>query len=143
MDALLEFPKATGRNVVRRALLKAAQPVVEAARDLAPDDPQTPAPDLRSSIVASPQLTRRARQNGARQNEIEVYIGPSATAGRLVLNYASFKEFGTVHDPAHPYLRPAWDARQDAVMEIFSRELSAEYEKSALRIANKYFRRGY
>lgn len=142
LDALQEFSTATGRNVVQRALIKAAQPVVESAKSYAPDDPETPAPDLKSSIIASPNLTRRARQNTARANEVEVYIGPSATAGRLVLNYASFEEFGTVHNPAHPYLRPAWDGGRDAFMDFFARELANEYEKTATRIATRFFKRG-
>lgn len=142
LDALQEFSKATGRNVVRRALLKAARPVVDAARGYAPDDPETPAPDLRSSITATDKLTRRAKQNNPPVNEVEVFIGPSATAGRLVLNYAAFQEFGTVKQPPRPYLRPAWDSRKRDVEEVFSKELSAEYEKTANRIATRFFKKG-
>lgn len=137
-----EFSRATGRNVVRRALLKAARPVVEAAKGYAPDDPETAAPDLKSSITATDKLTRRAKQNNPRINEVEVFIGPATTAGRLVLNYAAFQEFGTVKQPPHPYLRPAWDSRKGEVEEIFSKELAAEYEKTANRIASRFFKKG-
>jgi hypothetical protein len=47
LEALREFPKATGRNTLRRALVKAAHPVAIAARSYAPDDPATSAPDLK------------------------------------------------------------------------------------------------
>ncbi len=142
LDALQEFPKATGHNVVKRALIKAAQITVDVARTYAPDDPNTPAPDLKTSIIASPQLTRRARANTAKVNEVEVYIGPAHQAGRAVLNYAAFQEFGTVKNPPHPYLRPAWDGTKDAVMENFAATLTVEFEKSAVRSANKFFKRG-
>src|SRR4030095_8780355 len=35
-DALKELPKATGKNCVRRALTKAAEPMVETAQAMAP-----------------------------------------------------------------------------------------------------------
>lgn len=136
LAALREFPRATGRNTLRRALLKAANPVAVAARSYAPDDPATSAPDLKSSIGIATQLTPRHR--GARQSEVEVYVGPTRAVGRAVLNYASFQEFGTFNNPAHPYMRPAWDRTKDLVRAILTRELAAEFEKAALRISNKF-----
>jgi HK97 gp10 family phage protein len=117
-------------------LVKAAEPVAVAARALSPDDPNTPAPDLKSSIMVATQLTKRHRK-GEKENEVEVYVGPTRVPGRSVLNYASFAEYGTSDTPAHPYLRPAWEREKGAVMEILARELKVEIDKTAARLSRK------
>ena len=137
---LREFPRATGRNVLRRALVKAAQPVAIVARSYAPDDPATPAPDLKRSIAVATQLTRGQKQAGPRLNEVEVYVGPTVQAGRSVLRYAAIQEFGSYKQPARPYMRPAWDRTQPMVMAILTRELTVEYEAAAARLARKFFK---
>lgn len=138
LAALREFPKATGRNTLRRALVTAAEPVAIAARSYAPDDPATPAPDLKSSIAVATQLIRRHRRTKA--NEVEVYVGPTRQAGRAVLNYASNVEFGTFRAAPHPYLRPAWDRTKALVQTILARELTIEFEKAAARLSRKFFK---
>jgi HK97 gp10 family phage protein len=140
LEALREFPKATGRNVLRRALVKAAQPVAVVARSYAPDDTATGAPDLKSSIAVATQLTQRQQRTRPKLNEVEVYVGPTRAAGRFVLNYASFKEFGTYKMPAHPYLRPAWDRTQGLVQVIFAKELAIHFEAAAARLSRKFFK---
>jgi HK97 gp10 family phage protein len=122
-------------------LVKAAEPVADAARALAPDDPNTPAPDLQSSIMVATQLTQRHRRD-EKENEVEVYVGPTRVEGRSVLNYASFAEYGTIYTPAHPYLRPAWERTKGMVLEILERELKIEFEKAAARIARKQAKSG-
>lgn len=137
---LRELPQRVGRLALRKALLKAAEPVAVVARSLAPDDPNTPAPDLRSSIIVSGSLTRSQRRSKPKQNEVEVYVGPSRSAGRNVLNYASFQEFGTIKQPPHPYMRPAWDRMQPVVLKILSDELAKQVEAAAGRVSRKFFK---
>lgn len=136
LAALREFPRATGRATLRRALVKAAEPVAVVARSYAPDDPSTPAPDLKSSIAVATQLTRRHRS--AKRNEVEVYIGPTKVAGRAVLNYAAIQEFGSYKQTAHPFMRPAWERMKGIVYKILTRELKIEFEKAARRLDKKY-----
>lgn len=136
LAALREFPRATGRATLRRALVKAANPVAVVARSYAPDDPNTPAPDLKSSIEVATQLTPRHR--GSRQNEVEVYVGPTRQAGRAVLNYAAIQEFGSYKQTARPFMRPAWDRMQGIVQKILTTELAAEFEKAARRLDKKF-----
>lgn len=138
LEALREFPRATGRAALRRALVTAAQPVAVAARSYVPDDPKTGAPDLKSSIEVTTQLT--ARHRSEKRNEVEVYVGPTRVEGRAVLNYASLVEYGTYFSPAQPYLRPAWDRTKGLVLTIFARELSAEFDKTAARLGRKFFK---
>lgn len=134
--ALREFPKSTGRATLRRALVKAANPVAVVARSYAPDDPQTPAPDLKSSIAVATQLTRRHR--AAKRDEVEVHVGPTRVSGRAVLNYAAIQEFGSYKQTARPFMRPAWDRMKDIVFRILARELAVEFEKSARRLDRKF-----
>lgn len=140
LEALRDFPKAAGRATLRRALVKAAEPVAIAARSYAPDDPATGAPDLKSSIAVATQQTARARRSQPKESEVEVFVGPTRQAGRAVLNYASFQEFGTYKAAAHPYLRPAWERTKGLVETILARELTIEFEKTAARLSRKFFK---
>jgi HK97 gp10 family phage protein len=138
LAALRQLPEvAAQQGVLRRALVKAAQPIADTAVRLAPDDPRTPAPDLRSSIRVATQLTKWQRRQTAKENEVEVYVGPTTQPGRAVLRYASNVEFGTFRAAPHPYLRPAFEAAQGAVMEILTRELSIELDKAITKISRK------
>lgn len=130
-----ELPKATRRNVLRRVLMRRAEPVATMAAQLAPEQTGR----LAFSIAVSTQLTRRQRR-GAKLNEVEVYIGPAAGAGSLY--YASFREFGTAELPAHPYMRPAWDSQREEVLVQIGRDLGQEVENAAARIARKAARAG-
>lgn len=131
-----EFPRATGRNTLRRALVKAAHPVAVVARSIAPDDPATGAPDLKNSIEVTTQLTSRHR--GEKVSEVEVYIGPVRQVGRFVLNYASLVEFGTYKMTAQPFMRPAWDRMKGIVHSRLVKELATEFEKAGRRIDRKF-----
>lgn len=135
---LREFPRATGRATLRRALVKAAQPVAIVARSYAPDDPTTPAPDLKSSIAVATQLT--ARHRSSKQNEVEVYIGPTRQADRAVLNYAAIQEFGSYKQAARPFMRSAWERTKGLVQTILIKELAVEFEKTAARLSRKFFK---
>jgi HK97 gp10 family phage protein len=114
------------------------EPVAIVARSYAPDDPKTPAPDLKRSIAVATQLIRRHRRT--KLNEVEVYVGPTKQAGRAVLSYASNVEFGTFHARPYPYMRPAWDRTKGLVLTILGRELKVEYEKTAARLSRKFFK---
>jgi len=137
LNALRDFPKAIGRGALRRALVKAADPVAERARALAPDDPKTPAPDLKSSIMVGTVLTGRAKRVAPKESEVEVYVGPARQAGRSVLNYAATVEFGTFRAPPYAYMRPAWDQTQGEVQPILARELVPEIEAAAARLTKR------
>lgn len=149
--ALDELPKATSKNVIKRVLLKQAEPIVRAARAAAP----VRYGHLKRSIIALYRSTggdagksafAQARAGGASRAEAgqaaraanrgaggsaEVIIGP----GRHP--QAIFQEFGTEHHPAHPFLRPAWDSNKDKVLEGIKDDLWAEIKKAAQRLARK------
>lgn len=148
-EALGELPKATARNVLKRALIKAAEPIAEQARALAP----VRTGKLRDSIIISTRTTNPGKQafaiamkSGASREEavaaarlanrghksfFELYVGP----GRQP--HAHLQEFGTAHHAPQPYMRPAWDANKMRALETIKKQLADEIEKARQRLAKK------
>jgi HK97 gp10 family phage protein len=126
--ALNELTNATARNVLRRALTKAAEPVETAAKRFAPVNQGV----LRSDIVTSTQLTKSQRNDSPKKGTT-VYVGVSGRRGP----FAHLLEWGTAHSAPHPFMRPAWDSNAGAVLAIFIRELRAEIEKAKERARRK------
>lgn len=130
--ALAELPKATGKNVLRRVLIKAAQPIEADAAAAAPELTGR----LRRDVSTGTRLNRRqaamARRLG--KSEVEVHVGVNDPAG--VQN-----EFGNAHQRPQPFLRPAWDANRQGALETISSHLGAEIAKSAARLARRAARR--
>jgi HK97 gp10 family phage protein len=134
--ALGELPQATGKNVLRRVLLKRAQPLVDNMRALAPDDPETHGYDLHTSITASTRLS--PRQAGLHRkmfrddrSSAEVFVG----AGPVP--HAHMQEFGTVNHGPQAFVRPVWDAAQGRLLDGIKDDLWVEIKKSADRLARK------
>lgn len=149
--ALAELPKATGRNVLRRTLTKAAQPIAEKAREMVPVDQG----DLKQSISVSARIKNkvgnaefsaamraglgkaaavsamRDARRGAGGSFAEVYVGPAVPQGF----YGHLVEFGTRNTSAQPFMRPAWDAEQGPALDIIKAELGNEIILAARRVA--------
>lgn len=129
---LRQLPDATARNVMRRTLVQAAEPVAAMARQLAPVR-QGGQAQLRESIEVTTRLSRRQRQQHQRvdPSDVEVFIG----AGPLP--HAHMQEFGTQHHGPQPFLRPAWDSKRVIVLDSIKRILWAEIEKAVGRAERK------
>lgn len=125
--ALGELTKATGRNVMRRAGVKALEPIAEAMRDKAPDDPATGGNDLKTSITVSTKRPPRHRK----ESEVEVFAGPGP------LPQAHLQEFGAPQHGPQPYARPAWDGGKDAILPNLADHFWPEIKKAADRAARK------
>ena len=126
--ALGELPKATARNVLRRVLRKAAQPVDDRMATSAPRETGA----LQLSVHIGTRLTGRQARDARREGKhfSEVHVGTSDPAGM-------FQEFGTFKEPPQPWARPAWEATKDDALEIIGKELGAEIRKAADRLARK------
>lgn len=72
---------------------------------------------LRESIVATP-VTREG--------------GRSVAWVIAMAEYAKFQEFGTVHNPAHPFLRPAAMESQREVVEAIGHQISTAIARTRL-----------
>lgn len=106
-------------------LVKSLEPMAALARSIAPDDPKTPPPyDLKSSIVVSTrQRSGRAKQDRPLgKYEARAYMGPT----KYGYPQAIMMEFGTVHDTAQPYMRPAYEATKYQTLEIIKAGFAAQ-----------------
>lgn len=134
LDAALgDLPKATARAVLRRVGIKALQPMAQAARQLAPDDPATQGNDLKNSITVGTKLNKsQTRLNRKREDKsfTEVFMGTNDPAGVQ-------QEFGNVNHGPQPFMRPAFDANAEGAIKIVADELGDEITKTAARIAKR------
>ena len=128
-----EYGKANGKAVLRRVGIKALQPMAEAARGLAPDDPETEGNDLKASITVGTKLNKtQAREARKDENKalVTVYMGTNDPAGVQ-------QEFGNVNHGPQPFMRPAFDANAEGAIKIVASELGPEIEKTAVRLAKR------
>ena len=136
--ALGELGKATGRNVMRRVAVARLEPMAEEARRLAPDNPDTGGNDLKESISVSTKLGGYAKRlNRRSKSEAEAHMGPAGKGGTKAPPQGTQQEFGNKNHPPQPFMRPAWDGGQDALLEGIKDDLWAAIEKAAARQAKK------
>lgn len=151
--ALAELPKTIAKGVLKRVLVKAGEPIADAARSAVP----VKSGKLRDSIKASAtiknkvgkaeysaalragldkaaarQALRDARRAAGPSSFAELYIGPAR--GKGVIRYAHIVEFGKFDQPAQPYMRPAWDSNKDGALRIIRTDLGTEIIAAAKRI---------
>jgi HK97 gp10 family phage protein len=127
-EALKALPLATSKNVLRRALTHAAEPVVKSAQQRVEKRTRR----LEQSITVGTKLTRRQRKAAAEtKTGVEVYVG----AGPLP--HAHMLEFGTAHQAPEPFLRPAVDANGKLIIETFRDDVRAEIAKAVQRLERK------
>lgn len=126
-DALRELPKATGKNVLKRALLRASEPIAEAWGRLTPVFRGI----LQKSVGSGTKLSRRQKSQHVKRSDVEVFVG----AGPLP--QAHMSEFGTAHQPAKPAGRPAWDQNKMKALEAIKSDLWTEIDKARARLARK------
>jgi len=126
MEALRELPKALHKGVLRSALKKAGEPVVNLATALAP----RAFGKLAGSIDLQTTLTKGQRKGRAKwPGTVEVFIGPTWPQGA----HGHLLEFGTIKMGAQPFLRPAWDSLGDHTLRLFRDELADAIEKARKR----------
>ncbi|MET3662499.1 HK97-gp10 family putative phage morphogenesis protein [Aquamicrobium ahrensii] len=152
--ALGEMSKGAARGALRRALTKAAEPMRAAAERNAPEDTGA----LKRSIALSSKIDNRAgkaeyaavmkgggskaqaaaalrdarRAKGIGESFAEVFMGPKKSGKRKAIK-AMVQEFGSKKQAAQPYMRPAFDAEAQNVINGIKSELSTEIDKSVRR----------
>ncbi|WP_304615843.1 HK97-gp10 family putative phage morphogenesis protein [Paracoccus sp. (in: a-proteobacteria)] len=137
LDKELErLSKSMGRGVLRRGLMKAAKPLAQLAASKAPVDP-VGGGTLRDSIMVGAKLNGRQTKLHRRmfrddRSSIELFVGPSYLMGDGG-RHGHLQEFGTEHHGPQPFMRPAWDQDQNAMLERLSQELWSELEKAIKR----------
>lgn len=154
--ALALLPKAAAKRTLQRTLVKAGQPIADAAQANAPVETG----ELRDSIsvgtrignnvgkaefasilkgggtkgeaVAAMRDARRAAQGGT---FAVAFVGPEKAKTKRQAIKRIVQEFGSVKQAPQPYLRPAWDAEKMNALAICQRELAGEIIATAKRIA--------
>ena len=148
LDAVLRrLPTATAKATVRRVSKRALEPVAESARGMVP----VRSGDLQKSIEVSGKLSKRQAKEarkaiaaGVPMAAVTTYVGSNSPVAHLV-------EFGTAphinggrfkgsHHPGtapQPFMRPAWDANKQAVLDSLSDDLRAEIARVLGRAARR------
>lgn len=121
VDDLGKLSLRMARIHLVRAGRAAAEPIQKRMERDAPDDPTTPGSQQRENFDA----------NVANQTAsgIDIFVGPTS-AGFI----AGFSELGTAHQPARPYIGPAFDETLDEALQIFGLHLGDAIEKELKKI---------
>lgn len=125
--ALMTMKQSTARGVVRRVLLKAAQPIADDMAARAPRDTGY----LGDHIDTGVRLSRRQSKISPKRSDVEVFAG----ASRVI--QATLQEFGTSDAPPQPFARPAWDAGKMKALGDIKAGLGEEIAKTAARAAKR------
>ena len=125
-QALAGLKLSTARNVGRRSLREALEPMAEAARQNVAQDRTG---ELRESIGIT---SGRPKGKGYRRvNRIEVHMGPGQQPQGIQ------EEFGNRKQTPRPFMRPAWDAEKEAALDAVKASLAAGIGVAAKRAARK------
>ena len=117
------------RASARRSLKKAAEPMADLAQSMAPrGDTQTLAPSISVGTKLSKRQARLHRRmfRGSR-SAVEMFVGAGPLAS------AHTQEFGTIFHAPQPYLRPAWDSDQRAMLDRLKAELWVDINRAVAR----------
>lgn len=135
---LMDLPHTLARASARRVLKKALEPVRAAAEANAADDPATAAQDLHRSIGITSRSNTRGGKRDA-ENEVSMHVGVLTSIHqdrgpeRKPYAVAMVNEFGSYKMEAHPFMRPAWDAKHPEAWEIMVREMRKDVKKTITR----------
>lgn len=110
------IPLVMQKTLIVRALREASEPIRTRAEELAPDDPTTPG--------------SRIKENMMTQVSDQTADGAIAKTGASRKGFVGeFAEFGTIHQSADPFLRPAYDEKLDEAVRTLGQVLAEGIEK--------------
>jgi len=137
--ALGELPRATGKNVLRRVARKALEPIIADAKTKVHEA----SGDTKDSLAVSTKLSHRQKalhkaMFTSEKSSIEMFAGagPHLFVPQAIWEEFGVKRRGKTFSP-HPFLRPAWDGGKMPALNFVKRDLAAEIQKAAARVARK------
>ncbi|OQM77569.1 HK97-gp10 family putative phage morphogenesis protein [Manganibacter manganicus] len=155
---LEQFKKSTQRGILERALKRAAKPIVEDAKMLAPVDEGDLKRSIGTKVIrsnAGKAAYGKAKRGGASDADAvsAARAANRAAAGRgasalvrvqATAPHAIFVEFGTSNRnyPRQPFMGPALRQGERTVPRDIAADLKIEMEKSAKRIAARAAKKG-
>lgn len=104
-----KLQKAAQGRILENAVTAGCLPIQNAAVVKAPVETGTLRRSIHTEIISSSESSVRAS------------VGTD-------VEYAPYQEFGTVHIPAHPYLRPAFDEQKNNAKNEIAAALKAQIE---------------
>lgn len=155
--ALKDLPKATGKNTIRRALMKAAIPLADTAQVLIRVRRVRPAIAVSKVKFSSGDAGKRAfadalaqgasrAEAGEAAHQANVAAGDDAKVTSGILSIGPTKrafygfEYGTVKQAPQPFMRPAWSTHKEEAAVSIRDVLKEEIDKAVARIAKKAMR---
>lgn len=124
--------KATRKNVARRALRKAAEPIQREWERLVPEDEG----DLKRSVKIG-KAVKGIHRKANRGDAVTEFVGIDESEDRRLHIYAEVIEFGNESHPAQPAGRPAWESKKFEALDRLGDDLGDEIDKAAARAARK------
>jgi HK97 gp10 family phage protein len=142
LDAFDQLPTMSmKKNVIRKALKKAAEPVKELAQTNARGGVLIDNPEVLANSIKVTSNLKRSQRSGFDKSRVTMYVGSSSPLAHLF-------EFGTAerykksgsatgYIPAMPFMRPAWDSKKRVALKIFKEEMWIAIQKAARLLAKK------
>lgn len=113
------LPDALEKKIVRKAMRQGIKPVAAAAK--------ANAPVLSGLLQLSLKVGARKFKN---RHQFGVQVSTAGISG-VELFYAAYQEFGTSHQPAKPFIRPALYGNEGTVLSTMKREIGTGIEAAA------------
>lgn len=160
LKGLEEFKKSTQRSILERALKRAAKPVADTAKTLAPVRTGKLKKSIGVKVIrnnSGKAAFAEAMRGGGSRAEAAAAAREANSAARAAGNgpsalvrvqatagHALWNEFGARGGemPAHPFMGPALLEGQKTVPRDIAADLKVEMEKSARRIAARAAKKG-
>lgn len=138
-----EYGPKAAMSPVRRALGKAGKVVQASAQQKVHVKSGTLKENIIVTTYRKPpegqigvKVTVRAKAKGYKSNSRNVRSGRIGLSYNFYgpLFYGSFLEFGTSHQPAYPYMRPAFEENKNTLPELIKTELAKAIDASVKRL---------
>jgi HK97 gp10 family phage protein len=139
-----EYGPKAAVSPVRRALGKAGKVIQATAQATVHRKSGTLAENIIVTADRKPpegqigvKVTVRAKAKGYKSTSRNVRNGRIGTEYNFYgpLFYGSFLEFGTSHQPAYPYMRPAFESNKGALPALIRDELAKAIEATVKRLS--------
>lgn len=125
---LKKLPKQVRGKVLRQALMAGARVIAKAMRARVPEV---------TGVGKKSIATRRDREGERGGASVAAKVGPLRRAF-----YLMFREFGTSHQPARPWARPAFEESKRAALDKIGKALGKSIKKAAARLAGPLAKSG-
>jgi len=143
-ENMQKLPDRMQKPVIRRAMIRLAQPMVMAAQAGMGDSVKTGRTQKRITVSAT--LSRRQRAGLVKdKNVITVYLGVQPSRKAHLIEFGSGPRYHKTGKyvgqmPASPFLRPAFDGGAPMYLQGLGRVIGEEMEKTATRWSRKQAR---